>query len=45
MRIPADIRRFRHGIYYFHVVISRSLPPRWSERPEIKMSLKTRDQL
>ncbi len=44
MRIPAYIRRSRHGIFYFRVVIPMALRPRWSGRPEIKMSLKTRDQ-
>ena len=43
MRIPAYTRRFRHGIYYFRVVIPMALRSRWSGRPEIKMSLKTRD--
>lgn len=44
MRIPAYIRRSRHGIFYFRVVIPMALRSRWSGRPEIKMSLKTRDQ-
>ena len=44
MRIPAYIRRSRHGIFYFRVVIPIALRSRWSGRPEIKMSLKTRDQ-
>ena len=44
MRIPAYIRRSRHGIFYFRVVIPMALRSRWRGRPEIKMSLKTRDQ-
>lgn len=44
MRIPAYIRRSRHGIFYFRVVIPMALRSRWSGRSEIKMSLKTRDQ-
>lgn len=42
-RIPAYLRLSRHGIYYFRVVIPRDLRPRWSGRPEIKLSLQTRD--
>jgi hypothetical protein len=42
-RIPAYVRRSRHGIYYFRIVVPRALLPRWGGRSEIKRSLKTHD--
>ena len=44
LRIPAYLRLSRHGIYYFRIIVPMALRSRWSGRPEIKMSLKTRDQ-
>lgn len=43
LRIPAYLRLSRHGIYYFRIIVPMALRSRWSGRPEIKMSLKTRD--
>ena len=43
LRIRACLRLSRHGIYYFRIIVPMALRSRWSGRPEIKMSLKTRE--
>ena len=43
LRIAAYLRLSRHGIYYFRIIVPMALRSRWRGRPEIKISLKTRD--
>jgi integrase len=42
-RIPAYLRKSRHGIYYFRMAVPRALQEKWSGRTEIKRSLGTKD--
>jgi hypothetical protein len=42
MRIPAYIHRSRHGIYFFRIVVPRTLREAFDGRTEVRRSLHTR---
>ncbi len=43
MRLPSRLRRSRHGVYYFRVIIPKKLRSLFSGRREFLSSLATRD--
>lgn len=43
MRIPAHLRRSRHGIYYFRITVPLAIRETFGGRSEIKSSLHTRN--
>jgi len=42
MLVPTHLRRSRHGIYYFRIVVPKAVRPVFGGRSEIKSSLRTR---
>lgn len=44
MRIPANIRQSRHGVFYFRIVVPKGLRDLFEGRGELKRSLHTRVQ-
>lgn len=44
MRIPANIRQSRHGVFYFRIVVPKGLRDFFEGRGELKRSLHTRVQ-
>ena len=42
MRIPTHMRFSRYGVYYFRIVVPKTVRPAFGDRREIKTSLGTR---